>query len=292
VFEATTGSSGGIVLLPTPAPSAKAGVHHGSGATVITEDPADLVSLDEHAVEVDPAVRAAAREITARLWIRRAPAESARRGGAGLLRSVPYRGGIDDIDLDRTLEVLSERRLLRNEDVVVRERVRAPRAVVLVADVSGSMRAERIRTAAATVGALAAELGGHDLAVLTFWSDAAWLSHFGADTTPNRLLDAVVAMPARGLTNVELPLVLAARELAGHPGPDARVVLLSDCVHNAGVDPRPAAARLPRLDILLDVLGEHDLELARDLARLGRGRLRPIRTHRDVAPALTGIFAP
>jgi hypothetical protein len=31
---------------------------------------------------------------------------------------------------------------------------------------------------------------------------------------------------------------------------DARVLLLSDCVHNAGPDPRPLATRLPRLDVL------------------------------------------
>ena len=41
------------------------------------------------------------------------------------------------------------------------------------------MRGERIRTAAATVGALAAELDRDDLAVIAFWSDAAVLSHLG-----------------------------------------------------------------------------------------------------------------
>jgi hypothetical protein len=68
------------------------------------------------------------------------------------------------------------------------------------------------------------------------------------------------------------------------------VLLLSDCVHNAGPDPRDAAGRLPRLDVLLDTSGEHDLDLARELAALGRGRLSVIRTYRDVAPALAGIF--
>jgi hypothetical protein len=62
-------------------------------------------------------------------------------------------------------------------------------------------------------------------------------------------------------------------------------------VHNAGRDPVPLAAGLTRLDILLDVSGEHDLEMARDLAGAGRGRFIPIRTHRDVAPALDVIFA-
>ena len=50
---------------------------------------------------------------------------------------------------------------------------RTRRSVVLLVDVSGSMRGERVRTAAATVGALAGELGRDDLAVMAFWSDAA-----------------------------------------------------------------------------------------------------------------------
>ena len=64
-------------------------------------------------------------------------------------------------------------------------------------------------------------------------------------------------------------------------------MLLSDCVHDAGPDPRPFAARLPRLDVLLDTSGEQDAELA----RLGHGRLRRIRAYTDVAPALSAIFA-
>ena len=53
---------------------------------------------------------------------------------------------------------------------------------------------------------------------------------------------------------------------------------------------RSLAARLPRLDVLLDTTGEQDPELARDLARLGRGRLRQVRSYRDVAPALSEFF--
>jgi len=70
------------------------------------------------------------------------------------------------------------------------------------------------------------------------------------------------------------------------------VILLSDCVHNAGPDPRPLAARLSRLDVLLDVSGENDEDLGRELARSGRGRFRRVRTYRDVAPALSSFFRP
>jgi Mg-chelatase subunit ChlD len=290
VFEAAESGGGGIVLVPTSGRSPRHHRARGGASTTLTDDAADVVALDEHLSQVDPAVRAAAREIAARLWIRRTPDHSVRRG-AGLLRSVPYRDGLDDIDLDRTLEVMSERPILEDEDIVVRERLRPQRAVVLAVDISGSMREERIRTAAATVGALAAEFSREDLAVVTFWSDAAWLAHFGAMVSPYRLIGALLALPTRGLTNVALPLELAVRELAGRPAVDSRVLLLSDCVHNAGPDPRMMAARLPRLDILLDVAGERDHDLARQLARLGRGRLRPIRHPRDVAPALSQMFA-
>jgi len=173
---------------------------------------------------------------------------------------------------------------------IIRLEELARRSVLLLVDVSGSMRGERVRTAAATVGALAAELCRDDLAVVAFWSDAAVLSRLGQRVPPQSLLDTMLRIPAKGLTNIAFPLQAAARELASVPARDARAVL-SDCVHNAGPDPRPFAARLPRLDVLLDTSGEQDADLARELARLGRGRLRRIRAHTDVAPALGAIFA-
>ena len=80
------------------------------------------------------------------------------RRGSGALVSLPYRGSSDEIDLDRTIEVLAEHPVPEDEDIFVRERMRTQRSVVLLVDVSGSMKGERIRTAAAVVGALSAEL--------------------------------------------------------------------------------------------------------------------------------------
>jgi len=205
--------------------------------------------------------------------------------------SAPYRGAVDDVDLDRTLDVLAERRPMAAQDIVMRERRRVRRAVALLVDVSGSMRGERIRTAAAAVGALAATLTRDDLAVVAFWSDAAMVLSLGDRAPGDVLIDRVLSIRASGLTNLEFPLAVAADELRGVPDGEARVVLLSDCVHNAGEDPRRVAAALPRLDVLFDVSGERDEELARDLARLGRGLVLPVREYRDVAPALSRAFA-
>lgn len=282
MLDRTSGRAGRSV--PVPAGRSVPGVT-GEAAELATEPPPTERSPHE------AQVRERARQIAQRLSLPRPRMAGPVRRGTGALASLPYRGGSDDIDLDRTVEVLAERPVPEAEDIVVRDRVRTKRSVVLVVDVSGSMRGERVRTAAATVAALAGALHRDDLAVVAFWSDAALLVPLGAPVRPLQLLDRLLALPARGLTNVAFPLQLAGRQLARVPARDARVVLLSDCVHNAGPDPRPVAGRLPRLDVLLDESGEKDLDLGRELAAAGRGRLARIRTYRDVAPALERAFA-
>lgn len=249
-----------------------------------------LVAADADAIAADPVVRARARQIAARLAIRRPHTDGTPHRGSGTLASLPYHGGSDEIDLDRTIEVLAERPFPDDEDIIVRDRVRTQRSVVLAVDVSGSMKGDRVQTAAATVGAIAGELQNDALAVIAFWSDAAVLLHLGEEIRPMDLLDTMLRMPARGLTNVSFPLELASRELSRVAVRDARVILLSDCVHNAGPDPRIIAARLPRLDVLIDVSGEKDIDLGRELARVGRGTARLVHTYRDVAPALSALF--
>lgn len=290
MFDASAGAGGGMILRPTRGGKrAAAKPVPGSTAMGFTDEAASVV-VPEADATIDPVARMRARQIASRLAIRRPRRDATSRRGIGELGSLPYRGGSDEIDLDATIEVLAERPVPEDEDIVVRDRIRTKRSVVLAVDVSGSMKGERVATAAATVGALAGELEHDDLAVIAFWSDAAILLNLGELVKPMDLLDAIMRIPAQGLTNVAFPLELAAKQLHRAPVRDARVVLLSDCVHNAGPDPRPLAARLPRLDVLLDASGEHDVELGRDLARIGRGTLHVVRDYRGVAPAVSSIF--
>jgi Mg-chelatase subunit ChlD len=292
LLEPGRGGAGGLVLAGQAGRGARVPPRPGSGGPAMTAEQGTLVDAAAAGEALaDPETLRRARQIAARLAVPRPRRDVSARRGVGELTSLRYRGGSDDIDLDRTVEQLVEHPVPEDDDIIVRERVRTRRSVVLLVDVSGSMRGERVRTAAATVGALAAELDRDDLAVVAFWSDAAVLSHLGQHVPPQRLLDTMLRIPAKGLTNIAFPLQVAARELARVPARDARVLLLSDCVHNAGPDPRPLAARLARLDVLLDTSGEQDADLARELARLGHGRLRRIRTYTDIAPALSAVFA-
>ena len=262
------------------------------GATVAgeTDEPAELVGSPEEEFQVEPHVRALARAIASRMSIPKPRIDESARRGLGELETLPYRGSSDEIDLDATIEVLAATLVPEDEDILVRERLRTKRSVVLLVDVSGSMKGERIATAAATVGALAGELTHDALAVVAFWSDAAVLLHMGEAVRPMDLLDGILRIPARGLTNVAFPLEVAAQQLRGVPARDARVILLSDCVHNAGPDPRPLAAKLPRVDVLLDATGEKDIDLGREIASFGRGMCYVLRGYRDVAPALSAIL--
>ncbi len=283
------GGAGGLILTGANR-AGRPAQRPGSGAPAMTAEEGTLVGIPDGETAADAEAVRRARQIATRLAVPRPRRDSSARRGIGELASLRYRGGSDDIDLDRTVEQLIEHPLPDEDDIIVRERVRTRRSVVLLVDVSGSMLGERVRTAAAAVGALAAELSRDDLAVVAFWSDAAILSRLGQHVPPASLLDTMLRLPAKGLTNIAFPLQVAARELARIPARDARAVLLSDCVHNAGPDPRPLAARLARLDVLLDTSGEQDADLARELARLGHGRMRRIRTYTDVAPALSAIF--
>lgn len=283
-----------VVDVDTDRGAAPEGPTGGQGALVTarTARRRDLADLLEDR-PADPEVAVLAQRIARRLAIRHRPREVRSERGTGALASVPYRYRSDDIDLDRTIEVLTGRPHPDDTDIVVRERMGSRRAVVLVVDVSGSMRGEKVRIAAATVAALSAELSGpgDQLAVVAFWSDAALLKPLTIPSATPVLLDQLLRIPARGLTNVGFGLEVARTELVRSAARHRTAILLSDAVHNAGPDPRAVARRFPALHVLLETDGEHDAPLGRDLARMGRGRCLPVATHRDVAPALNRLLA-
>ncbi|MGY1754104.1 vWA domain-containing protein [Blastococcus sp. SYSU D01042] len=293
LYEPAPGGAGLALSSGTRRRGAGSATRPGGSAPGTTDEPADLIPLADldAAAADDGLTRQRARRIARRLAVPRPPRDRRLRRGGGELVSRSWSGGSDELDLERTVEQIAGNPFPEAGDVVVRERVRQRRAVVLVVDVSGSMKGERVRTAAAAVGALAGELARDSLSVVAFWSDAAVLVRPDEQVAPLAVLDLLLRVPTQGLTNVTFALETAARQLAGVPPRDARVLLLSDCVHNAGPDPRATAGRLPRLDVLLDVSGEHDLELGRELARAGRGRARIVRDHRDVAAALAAVFS-
>jgi len=235
--------------------------------------------------ELDPALWRLRQQVADRLSVRRTRRRGDRRG-PGPPVSARWRDSEDDVDVERTVEALLARRPLDEHDIVVRVREAPRRAVALVVDASVSMSGPKALLAAAAVGALGAELAREELTVVAFWQDAAVLRG-AVDARPlDAVLGDLVRLRAEGLTNVGVGLHVAARELSRSGAPRRAAVLLSDCVHNAGPDPRPLASRLPRLHVLVQAQGEHDEALARDLARIGGGHFARVTHPHEVAEAL------
>jgi len=123
----------------------------GSTAPAMTAEAGPLLTAAPDDATPDAETLRRARQIASRLAVPRPRRDITARRGIGELASVRYRGGSDDIDLDQTIEQLVEHPLPDEDDIIVRERIRTRRSVVLLVDVSGSMRGERVRTAAATL---------------------------------------------------------------------------------------------------------------------------------------------
>lgn len=241
-------------------------------------------------LRVDPRVRAEAARISGLLSLRRRRSDGLERG-----RSRPvaarFDGNGDDLDLDATLELLAEGRPFTSSDLTVRRPVRRRRSVALLADVSGSMNGDKALICAATIGALVGELADDELTVIAFWSDLAVLRGRESRIDAGALLDDLLRIEPRGLTNVHGAIDLATRELARSSLERRCIVLLSDCVHNAGPDPRDAARKAPTTHVLLERTGEHDAWLAERIARTGGGRYRSVTSLLEVAPSLDALLA-
>ena len=239
---------------------------------------------------IDAALHRDAMAIGARLAIT-PPRVRDRRSGTTRTGNARFDGSAGELDLDHTLDLLIEQRPFTSEELYVRRPLRHRRSVALVVDLSGSMDGVKTRIAAAAIGALAGELRDDELTVIAFWKNVAVLRARMTRIDPVALIDELLRIEPRGLTNVNGAIEVAARELSRSPLERRCIVLLSDCVHNAGPDPRTAARVAPPTHELLERTGEHDAWLGERIARASGGRFRSVHALRDVAPALTALLS-
>jgi Mg-chelatase subunit ChlD len=240
-------------------------------------------------LRVDARVADEASRIAGLLSLRRRRTDGHGRGRSRAA-SARYDGNGDELDLDATLDLLAERRAFSAEELTVRRPTQTRRSVALLADVSGSMTGDKALICAAAIAALATELADDELTVIAFWSDLALLRTRASRLDPQAVLNDLLRIEPRGLTNVHGAIELASRELAQSSLEPRCIVLLSDCVHNAGPDPRNAARAAPVTHVLLERTGEHDAWLAQRIARAGGGRYRTVTTIGEVAPALDALL--
>jgi MoxR-like ATPase/Mg-chelatase subunit ChlD len=230
--------------------------------------------------------------LAARIVVRRARERLA--GGparTGRISSVRYNFRSDDIDIDRTVESLVEHPVPVPSDIWVHDRVPRRRSVVLLLDVSGSMRGRRLLEAATAAAAASVALEHDELAVVAFAGDVTVLRQGDQPLATGELARRVMRLRPIGLTDIQAGLIAAVGQLGRMRSANRVGVIMTDGVHNLGADPRGVAGRFGRLNVLATTSSPWRLELCRQLAAAGSGTCETYRSLDDLPVALSRLLA-
>ncbi|HSJ44421.1 MAG TPA: hypothetical protein VK923_07055 [Euzebyales bacterium] len=104
------------------------------------------------------------------------------------------------------------------------------------------------------------------------------------------MLRDLLRIPARGLTNVAFGLESGLRELRRARARTRIGICCPTRCTTRDPDPRDVAPGFERLHVLLETDGEHDEQLARELAPGGHGEVAPIANYTQVPAALNHLL--
>jgi magnesium chelatase subunit D len=262
---------------------------------LVRQDPDGAAALlADLAVATDEQLRAAARRLAGRVYLRMARIGPSRSRGTRKLGASRRLDG--DLDLDRTLDAWdpASGRRPGAADLVTRSWTAHRRAVCLAVDMSGSMQGLAVALAAVAAAGvvLADEAAGGKLetSVLAFGQDVRVLQPRGLRRPPQELVAELVGLRGHGTTDLAAALRAASVQLAGAVAEEKMVLLLSDCLHTSGDEPATALAGIDRLHVLVPVGGVEAEAAATGLVgRLG-GTTGVVRRPADIGPALTRVL--
>jgi magnesium chelatase subunit D len=262
-------------------------------AGLLAADPDGAAALlADLAIATDRELRAAARRVAARVFIRLSQAHAAPRA-RGTRRLEPNHRGEGDLDLERTLDLWPGRGPLASENLVTRTWAARTRAVCLVVDASGSMAGPGVAMAAVAAAAVVLAAGDRLApSVIAFSGDVRVLQRHGDRRPPQDLVGDLISLRGHGLTDLAGALRAAAAQLARADGGERVAILLSDCLRTAGPDPAAALHGIDRLHVLCP--GERsgpEAAPAAALARAGGGISQPVSRLTDVAPAVGRLLS-
>lgn len=201
----------------------------------------------------DVRLRELARRLAGRLVLDLTRTAKRPTRGIGRMRTVPADRSLGDLDVDASVEALTEARAARRaadvEELRVRDWTRPDTALCLLIDRSGSMGGARL-AAAALAAAACAWRAPQDLSVLAF-SDKVIVVKDQCTPRPTALVvDDVLSLRGFGPTDLALGLRTAAAQLATSRAGRRLTVLLSDCRPTTGRDPALDAGGLEELAIV------------------------------------------
>lgn len=220
-----------------------------------------LALLAELTSATDAALRRRARELAARVVIDLARDRAPDAPGIGQFVTRRYRTPGDDIDLDRSVDVLlgqdRTKGGVRLDELSARAWANRSTAWCLLVDRSGSMHGRPLATAALAAAALAFRADRDEYAVLAFARDVVAAKAMWEARPAAEVVDRVLALRGHGTTDLAGALTAACRQLATSGAARRVVVLLSDCRATEPGDAIAAAGALDHLAVLAPE-GDHE----------------------------------
>lgn len=201
----------------------------------------------------DQKLRALARRLAARLFLDLAKRGESRPRGTGRIevqRFAPDRG---DLDLDASIEELSEARAIRRPVDPDALRVRAwatpGTAFCLLVDRSGSMGGEPLATSAVAAAAVASR-SPEDYSVVAFGKECIVVRSQDVVKSSDRVVNDVLTLRGHGTTDLAGALLTASRQLSRSRAARKVTILLSDCRATVEGDAVAAAGALDELVVI------------------------------------------
>ena len=148
--------------------------------------------------------------------------------------------GVNELDIDRTIENLVQEIYPKEEDFFVRCREKTSRGAILLVDSSESMRGEKIEIATliASVLSYAMNRKNDSFGVIAYNNAQYLLKGLNQQKQIDEVVTDIVSLRHTMLTNIRGALELALSEFLRANSPKKVAFLISDCVWTYGNDPR------------------------------------------------------
>lgn len=258
----------------------------------LMEEDADgaLALLADLTSATDPRLRELARRLAGRIMVDVSRRGRARNRGIGKMLTQPFQPEGGDLDLDASLDALTEAKAFGAWPDADRLRIRSWRkpgtALCLVVDRSGSMGGRPLATSALAAAAVAHRAPG-DYSVLAFGQDVVVAKAQDHPRPSAEVVGDVLALRGFGTTDLVGALRVAGAQLQRSQAGRRVAVLLSDC---RATVPGDVVAVAKSLDELCIVAPAADADEARVLAASVGARLATVDGPSQIPEALAAVL--
>ena len=215
-------------------------------------------------------------------------------GASGITKTIvtEYRPGLDELDVDRTLEAQIGSPVLDYENIYCHEKIKQKSSYVLMLDISNSMHQEKIAVGAIATGVFACKLRNDYHGVITFAREASFIKHVSEHSDLETLMDKMLDIKSGGATNIRQALLKGLTLLNESKTMSKTGIIITDGRSTVGGDPVEIAAKYDRLHVLgiSFGLGGSDPATNSRMAQKGKGRYMYVSKFDDLPMAITKIL--